>query len=479
MKTLDKYLIKNFLVPFIASFLIVMFVLVMQILWLVFDDIAGKGIEIIIIFKFLWYTCLLVTSQALPISVLLSSIMTMGNLGENYELAAIKSGGISFFRFLRPLMVTVGIISFANFLIINYVYPYATLKQKNLILNIKKTQPTLALVEGSFNNEIPGYSIKFAKKYGEENNLLKDVLIIDTKGLKEDHITITAKKGKITTEEGSKYMTLILEDGYYFEDHTSSKKKLEDRLKMPSSMAKFKKYTVNIDISDLTSKDLEQEKYKHHYTMKNMGQLKKSSDSLKTSYDQYLDIKFKSMQSSVSATSLNDTLALSTKEKLQANILENFNLKKQVQVLKNTSTAVENKLKNIKGYKDYFKRRRKNLNNHDYQFHFILASALSCLLLFYIGAPLGSLIRKGGFGMPMVVAIIIYVAYYFTNTFGKNLAEESSITALMGGWLGTLIMTPLAFIFTIRASKDMGFIKFDVILLPFKKLINLLKKKDE
>ncbi|MGY5351256.1 LptF/LptG family permease [Wenyingzhuangia sp. IMCC45533] len=479
MKTLDKYLVKNFLVPFISSFLIVMFVLVMQALWLVFDDIAGKGIGFAIIFKFLWYMCLFVTPQALPISVLLSSIMTMGNLGENYELAAIKSAGISFYRFLRPLIITVALISLANYFLINYTYPYASLKQKNLILNIKKTQPTLALVEGSFNNEIPGYSIKFAKKYGEENNLLKDVLIIDTKGLKEDHVVITAKKGKITTEEGSKYMTLILEDGYYFEDHTSAKKKLKDRVKMPSSMAKFDKYTVNIDISNLTNKDLEEEKYKHHYTMKNMGQLKNSSDSLKISYDKYLDIKFRSMQSSVNSKYLNDTIAKTKIKDLNLNILENFDLKTQVQVLENTNASVNNKLRNIKGYKDYFKRRRKNLNNHDYQFHFILTSALSCLLLFFIGAPLGSLIRKGGFGMPMIVAIIIYVSYYFTNTFGKNLAEESSLTALIGGWLGTIVMAPLAFIFTISASKDMGFIKFDVILLPFKKLFNRLKKKDE
>lgn len=450
----------------------------MQLLWLVFDDIAGKGISFAIILKFLWYTCLLVTSQALPISILLASIMTLGNLGENYELAAIKSGGISFFRFLRPLTITVLIISFANFLVINYVFPYASLKQKNLVLNIKKTQPTLALVEGSFNNEIPGYSIKFAKKYGEENNLLKEVIIIDTKGTKEDHIVITAKKGKITTEEGSKYMTLVLEDGYYFEDHTASKKKKKDRDKMPSSMAKFKKYTVNIDISDLTSKDLEKEKYKHHYTMKNMVQLNQSSDSLKVSYDKYIEIKYRSLQNNIDIEDLSKK-KIDTKEEISANILENFDTKTQLSILQTVSKNVKNKLKNIQNYKEYYKRKRKNLNNHDYQFHFIVASALSCLLLFFVGAPLGSIIRKGGFGLPMIIAIIIYVAYYFTNTFGKNLAEESSVTAFVGAWLGTLVMTPLAILFTIRAAKDRGFVKFDVILTPFKRLFNRLKKKDE
>lgn len=450
----------------------------MQALWLTFDNIAGKGIDMTIILKFVWYMCLFVTPQALPISVLLASIMTMGNLGENYELAAIKSSGISFYRFLRPLIITVGIISIANYFLINYTYPYASLKQKNLYLNIKKTQPTLAFVEGSFNDEIPGWSIKFAKKYGVNNDLLKDVMIIDTKGTKEDHTVITAKKGQLTTEEGSKYMTLVLEDGYYFKDHTSEKKKKKDRERMPSSMAKFKKYTVNIDISDLTNSDLEEEKYKYHYTMKNMGQLSNSSDSLKISYDKFLNLKYQSMRGSLSTQKLSDTTSLSKKE-IKDITLDNFSKENQLIILKKASNNVKGKLSSVQGYKDYFKRKRKDLNNHDYQFHFILTSALSCLLLFFIGSSLGSIIRKGGFGMPMIIAILIYMSYHFSNTLGKNLAEESSVTALIGGWLGTIIMTPLAVLFTIRASKDMGFIKIDVILAPFKKLFNRLNKKDE
>ncbi|WP_073120514.1 LptF/LptG family permease [Wenyingzhuangia marina] len=479
MKTLDKYLIKSFLVPFFASFSIVMFVLIMQALWLVFDDIAGKGIEVIIILKFLWYMCMFVTPQALPISVLLSSIMTLGNLGENYEFAAVKSAGISFFRFLRPLIICVGLISVANFFLINYTYPYASLKQKNLLLNIKKTQPTLALVEGSFNDEIPGYSIKFSKKYGEENNLLKDVLIIETKGSKDDQITITAKKGKITTEEGSKYMTLILDDGYYFEDHTNDQKRLANKLKMPSSIAKFDRHTVNIDISDLTSNDLEEEKYKHHYTMKNMGQLKASSDSLKYNYDKFIDTKVRSMQSNILVSEMSKKLDTTKYKPLQKNILDNFTDGGKINILNQASSTVDNKIKSIDGYKDFYKRRRKNLNNHDYQFHYILTNSFSCLLLFFVGSSLGSIIRKGGFGMPMIIAIIIYVAYYFINTFGKNVAEESKISAFLGGWSGTLVMLPLAILFTISASKDMGFIKFDVILTPFKKLFNRFKKTDE
>jgi lipopolysaccharide export system permease protein len=508
LKRLDKYLIKSFLTPFLASFSIVMFVLVMQALWLVFDDIAGKGIELKIIGKFLWYMCLFVTPQALPISVLLSSIMTMGSLGENYEFAAIKSAGISFFRLLRPIVLCVFIITIANYFLINYTYPYASLKQKNLLLNIKKTQPTMALIEGSFNDEMSGFSIKFEEKYGEENNLLKDVLIIETKGKKEDQVITTAKKGKITTEEGSKYMTLTLEDGYYFEDHTNNQKKYKDKTRMPSSMAKFSKHTLNIDISDLTSANLEEERYKYHYTMKNMAQLKNSSDSLKYSYDKYLDNKFKAMQRNVKVSEMSQDLHFkrtkketspratekpllkstkrtetTTKQKntqpIKEAILDNFSEGSQINILEKASRNIDTKLKDIQGYKNYYKQKRKNLNNHDYQFHYILTNSFSCLLLFFVGASLGSIIRKGGFGLPMVMAIVIYVAYHFINTFGKNIAEESKLSALLGGWSGTLAMLPLAILFTISASRDMGFVKFDVILSPFKKLSNRLKKRDE
>ena len=179
MKILDKYLLKSFLVPFFATFLIILFVLVMQALWMAFDSIAGKGIGLFFIFKFLYYTALVVSSQALPIAVLLSSIMALGNLSENYEFAAIKSANISLMRMMRPLIILTLLISVLNFLSLNYVFPYATLKQKNLTNNIKKKTPALALIPGSFNTEIPNYQIKFDEKYGENQNLLRKVLIYD------------------------------------------------------------------------------------------------------------------------------------------------------------------------------------------------------------------------------------------------------------------------------------------------------------
>ena len=196
MKILNRYILKSFLAPFLATFFIILFVLIMQALWLQFDKIAGKGISLAIILKFLGYMSLMMVPTALPIGILLSSIMTLGNMSENYEFAAVKSAGISLQRFIRPLVVLMLVLSFANFLFLNYVFPYASLRSKNLIYNMKMKEPGLALIPGTFNTEIPNFSIKFDEKYGENENLLKNVLIYDLKSNNVNNKVITAKKGR-------------------------------------------------------------------------------------------------------------------------------------------------------------------------------------------------------------------------------------------------------------------------------------------
>ncbi|MDC1162554.1 LptF/LptG family permease, partial [Tenacibaculum sp.] len=235
MKILDRYILKSFLIPFLATFFIILFVLIMQMLWLAFDNFAGKGIGLAIILKFLWYSTLMAIPQALPIGILLSSIMSLGSLSENYEFAAAKSAGVSLQRLVRPLVIFALALSLLNFLFLNNVYPYAVLKQLNLKLNIKKKQPALALVPGSFNAEIPNYQIKFDEKYGKENNLLKNVLIYDLSGRKGIQKVITAKNGELISEEGSRYMTLILKDGHYFESHNKNNTPYKKRVRMPAS----------------------------------------------------------------------------------------------------------------------------------------------------------------------------------------------------------------------------------------------------
>lgn len=456
-----------------------MFVLVMQFLWYAFDEIAGKGIDIVYILKFLWYTCLNVTPTALPIGVLLSSIMALGNLSENYEMAAIKSAGVPLIRIMRPLIILTLFISSINFLFLNNIYPYASLKQRNLLFNMRKQKPALALLEGSFNTEIPGYSIYFEKKYGPEENLLKNVRIYDLKGGKKNDVCITAKKGEITTESGSKYMTLHLTDGYYFEDHSQSKKKKADKNKMPASSAKFETYKVNIDISSLSSNDLDLEKYKKHYMMLNVKQLYSQSDSLKMSYDTYINAK----ASSFYIRNYGDKLYKRTDSLIRADlsqdILENFKISGKVSITQNALNSLKKPLRTIQVFKESYKGKRKILNLFDYEYHFRFAFSLSCILLFFIGAPLGFLIRKGGFGLPMVMAILIFVIYFFINSMAKNIAEESSISSTIGGWLSSMIIFPIGVYLTRRASKGTASFNFDALSLAIKAIIKRFKKQKE
>jgi len=473
MRILDKYILKSFLKPFVATFLIVLFVLVMQVLWLAFEDIAGKGIDIVFILKFLFYTALTVIPQALPIAILLSSIMALGNFSENYEFAATKSAGISLQRLIRPLMVLTILLSFVNFLFLNNIFPYAMFKQKNLYINLKNQKPAMALIPGGFNTEIPNYQIKFDEKYGDNDNFLKNVMIYDLSEKKLNKKIITAKTGKIINKEGSKYMTLVLYNGQFFEEYLNVKTEKN----MPASLAIFDEYTIIINMPEDSL--LEEENLKDLPNMKNLSQLKDTIPFYNDDFREYVKGRAKSFYINADAKKLvsnqNDSLLV----KLKPEVLNNFDERAQLRLI-NSSIAKNNAaLDIINSQKETFKFKRKALNMFEIEYYNRIAFSLSCLILFFIGAPLGSIIRKGGFGLPMILAISIYVLYFFANTFGRNLAKDSSISALLGSWISAILMIPIAVLLTRRATKDMGIFNIDVFLQPittfFKKLIS---KKD-
>lgn len=463
MKILDKYILKSFFAPFIATFFVVLFVLVMQALWLRFDDLAGKGLNFVVLMKFVWYITLISVPTAIPIGILLSSIMAIGELGENYEFAAAKSAGVSLQRLIKPLIILVFFIGSFNFLFLNYVFPNAMFKTKNLILNFKKTKPALALVPGTFNDEIPGYSIKFDEKFGENEDQLRNVLIKDLSAGRGSIKNITAKEGLITTEEGSKYMTLILTDGFYYEDHVDYKNPYNDRKNLPFSKAHFDSYTVNIDISSFSDVDFDSESLKEAHEMYSAAQLLVKSDSLKIKYDEYVLSRADNFYQRIGANKLyqRDSTVFA---KLEPEILDNFKSNEQVIVIDNAINSAARTIDNFINVRDTFKNNRKALNMFDIEFFNRISFSFACLVLFFIGAPLGSIIRKGGFGVPMVLGITIFVVYFFISTFGKNMAEESSIPAFWGSWLSTLILLPVGVFLTIRATKDKGRIDIDLLI---------------
>ncbi len=476
MKILNKYILKSFLVPFFATFFIILFVLIMQALWLQFDKIAGKGIGLVIIFKFLGYIALMMVPTALPIAILLSSIMALGNMAENYEFAAIKSAGISLQRFIRPLVILMFVLSGLNFLFLNYIFPYASLKSKNLVYNMKMKEPGLALVAGTFNTEIPGYSIKFKEKYGEDDNLLKDVLIYKLKN-NVNNIDITAKKGEIISEEGSRYLTLVLSDGYYYEQDVNKRKTLEKRKRVPFTKAHFDEYKVNIDVSNIGNFDPDDVKYKTGKEMLSLNQLNYYIDSLDTPYRNFIANKSLRLYKTIRGNQLvKDTIPNS---ELKLSILENFNKKNRFIIIETAHTLAEGNIDNIKSFKGTLKNKQKIINGYDVEYHKRIAFSLACLVLFFIGTPLGSIIRKGGFGLPMIMAIVIFVIYFFISTLGKNMAESNTISPIIGGWLATLVLLPFGVLLMIRATNDKGIFDINTFLQPINNFINKIFKLDK
>jgi len=476
MKVLDKYILKSFLQPFFATFLIVLFVLIMQALWQTFDQIAGKGISIGFLLKFLYYTTLIMIPQALPIGVLLSSIMALGNFGENYEFAAAKSAGVSLQRLVRPLVFLAFFTSALNFLFLNNVYPYAILKQRNLYNNIKKKKPALALVPGSFNSEIPNYQIKFDEKYGKEKNLLKNVLIYDLSSGKGKQKVITAERGKIVSEEGSRYMTLILYDGYYYENH-KTRSRANMNKNMPASNATFEEYEFNIDISSLSEGDLDDEKFKNSYNMLSVQQLNDTIPIMKINYDEFINLRAKNIYSTLAINKLYkypDSLQINDAE---IGILDNYNLANKITILNASISNAKQRINYFKNNKRLFKIKRKILNQYDTEYYNRFAFSLSCLLLFFIGAPLGSIIRKGGFGTPMITAVIIYVVFHFIGVLSRGMADTSEIPPWVGGWLPTMIMFPFGIFLNFRAIKDKSVFNLDGIITPITNIIKSTFKK--
>ncbi|HHC79736.1 MAG TPA: YjgP/YjgQ family permease [Flavobacteriia bacterium] len=474
MKILNKYILKSFLVPFLATFFIILFVLVMQTLWLQFEKIAGKGISLGHIFKFLGYLAQMQVPLALPIAILLSSIMALGTLSENYEFAAVKSAGISLQRFIRPLIILMIVLSGLNFLFLNYAFPRAAFKFKNMLLDMQKTQPALALVPGTFNTEIPGYSIKFAKKYGKDDNLLEDVHIYyDLDKERSNTKVIKAKKGEITTEEGSKYMTLVLKDGYHYEELTEKNKPYKLQQRMPATKAHFDEYLVNIDISKLGNVDMVD--YKKDREMLSLKQLDYYTDSLTQPYDQYIRAKAKNFLERVNLKPIaKDSTDFSN---LSVVVLENFDSINKLIAINNAVDLSKRSLNDIKGFRTVLKNKQKFLNVYNTEYHRRLAFSLACLVLFFIGAPLGSIIRKGGFGFPMILAIVIFVIYFFISTLGKNMAHSSTVTSALGGWLSTIVLVPLGLLLMYRATKDKGIFNIDAFLQPITNFFKRTAKK--
>ena len=405
----------------------------------------------------------------LPLSVLLSSIMTFGNLAENYEFAAMKSSGISLQRAMRSLTVFIFFLSIIAFLFANNVIPYAEYKFINFRKNIAQVKPALAITEGQF-SDVGFYNIKVNKKTGENGNVLNGVTIHKKSNIGDGSKTvIKAKDGELISSEQSSILQLVLNNGYYYEDIVP--KKYEERNKMPFVKSSFKKHIINIDLSELNKVEVNNESVSNSNTMLTVNELSYTLDSLNKNLKNDI-ISFSENSNTKIAIPVDKKFPLIKKTKpLPNNILSLYTKEQQLAILKIASSNVTSTSYSIDTSNTELENKQKNINRHLQAFYDKFVIVYACFLMFFIGAPLGAIIRKGGLGLPIVFAVLIFITFHFINTFGKRIAQENGMTPFMGAWLSSMILTPLAILLTYRATNDIGLINMDVILAPFQKVI--------
>ena len=461
-----------------------MFIFIFQTIWLFIDDFAGKGLDIAIIGKFLLYLTPDLTEKVLPLTVLLSSILTFGTFAENYEFAAMKASGISLQRAMLSLIIFVTILGGVTFFFANSVIPASQRKFYNLRRNIAQVKPAAIIAEGVF-SDFEGMSIKVDEKSGENDRFLKNVIIHKKTKLQINNTVIKAKKGELISSEDSEIIQLVLTDGQYFEDVETKKKK--KKLQHPFAKAKFDTYIINIEVPD-NDKDLEAERDISTDKMKNVSRLSKDIDSLKKDNTRIVQFFSKNVSKRIGVfQKIQPKDSLAKKTKRDSTFLdmhaENFDLLssftdfQKIQILNSAKNNASNILNTIRGKKEELKKRYKIYNLHILSLHKKYALAFSCIILFFVGAPLGAIIRKGGLGLPMVIAIILFLVYYFIGVFAGNYSKEGNIHPIIGAWLSTLIMLPLGFFLTKRATADKGMLNVWGIIVDFFKKIVAKKNK--
>ncbi|WP_129748846.1 MULTISPECIES: LptF/LptG family permease [Flavobacterium] len=476
MKILDKYLLKTFLLTFTTVFVILFFIFILQTVWLFISELAGKDLDLILVVKFLLFSMPRIIPLVLPLSVLLASIMTFGNLAENYEFAAMKSSGISLQRAMRVLIIFIFVLSIVAFWFANNVIPYAEYKFVNFRKNIAQAKPAMAIAEGQF-NDVGTYNIKVNKKTGENGNHLTGVTIHEkANNMGENKTVIKAKTGELVSNEKSSILKLVLNDGYYYQDVTP--KKYEDRAKMPFIKGKFKTQIINIDLSELNKVDDSKESIAGTNGMLNVNELRYTLDSLNKNLDNEIVSFSENINQRVGIKRFPGNTQKNIKKKpIPNDVLSIYSNKDKVDILKMAGSNITSNIYSIETTQKDLKDKEREINKHYNALYEKFVIAFACFLMFFIGAPLGAIIRKGGLGLPIVFAVLIFITFHFINTFGKRLSQEGGMTPFMGSWMSSFVLSPLAVLLTYRATNDNGLINFDAITTPISQLIQKISER--
>ena len=492
MKRLHWYVIKSFLGPFIMTFFIVVFVLLMQFLWKYVDDLVGKGLEVKVLAEMLFYAAFGLLPYAFPLAMLLASIMTFGDLGENYELVAMKSSGISLFRIMRPLIFIAVIITGLAFYFGNYVLPVTNLKFYNLLASVKQQRPELVLQKGIFTNEIDGYSIKVGDK-DSKSHMLYDLLVYDhssrNRSSVNENVTV-ADSGFLEITEDKRYMILTMYDGVnYTEEPPKNRRDLNNR---PFRRDRFKEQIVRVKVNNFEFTRGDENRYRSADKMLSIRQLKAQEDTLGQTY--FRQVRAYLAQISINPILSNKVFNLTTdvdsiKRKIESvpDTLINFDSYfnsldkwKKAEIALMAKDRATNNYRNLNIYKDQLYERKKFINKYAMEVHRKFTLSIAVLVFFFIGAPLGAIIRKGGLGMPVVVSIFLFVLYYIVSMTGEKSAREEVWQMFSGMWFSTFVFLPIGIWLSYKAATDSAIMSsetYSKIFSRFSSLKNIIFRK--
>ncbi|MDP4185103.1 MAG: LptF/LptG family permease [Bacteroidota bacterium] len=490
MKRLHIFIIKSFLGPFFMTFFICIFVLLMQFLWKHLDDLVGKGLPLHILGEFFVYAIASLVPMALMLAVLLASLMTFGNLGEHYELIALKAAGISLYRIMRPLIIFAALLSIGAFFFANNVLPSVNLKLYSLMLSLRSQNPEMVIKEGIFNNDIPNFSIK-VDKFIKERNILKGVMIYDHRNQAGNNQVILADSGRMEMTADKMNMLITLYRGVNYSDIQSQKTLV--RKNYPFAQGKFKEQVILFPVSGFSFNRMDENLLQGFHKMLSIRKLTIQEDSLEKVFDKRVKGEFATNLHYGEAVSrrLYDNIRPDTLKKKNEfkfvgnpnkiadidNLYNKLSNTEKIMTLESSLSTVRNNMQELIMREPEILGSQIDINKLGLEWHRKFSWSFACLIFFFIGAPLGAIIRKGGFGMPVVISVLMFILYYIVSMTGEKFAREGMWAVWDGMWLSTFIFMPFGVFLTYKAVNDSGMMSSEVYLEYLKKINNFLKEK--
>lgn len=462
------------------TFFIALFILLMQFLWLYVDDLVGKGLEWYVLLKLLFFASSTFVPMALPLAILLSSLMTFGNLGEHYELVALKASGISLRRIMLPLIILSLVISSFAFLFSNYVLPVANLKFRSLLYDVQQKRLAFKVKEGIFNKDLGEYTLRIGGR-AEDGETIYDVMIYDHSNRNGNTKVSVAKSGHMKQTTSGDAIEFTLYDGYNYEEMTDQKNHRKTR---PFQTTKFKEEKVRFSIDNGLSRT-DENLFKHSYHMMDLNQLTHSKDSLdrllnqrNSDWSKSLFRKYRNYNKLDSVKFTNQLQKDSIPSSDYTSILFGIDVLKRTQVIDEALTKGRNIGESVGNMGQEVLNRENTIRKHDIAYHKKFTLSIACLILFFVGAPLGAIIRKGGLGLPVVMSTLFFIAYHILTMTGERAVKAGSMNLWLGVWMASAIFLPIGIFLTYKATSDAPLFDAETYKRFFVKM-NIFKKKSE